>query len=334
MSSLDDEFRFLAGDARRVGRAAPLPAVRRVEAEVADGRRVRALAFDPHRAPELVFLHGIGLNAHSFDPTVLALGAPALSVDLPGHGRSDWRPDARYTPTHLAPDVTAALGALAPRPVTLVGHSLGGLTAAAVAGARAGVIRQLVLVDITPGHVPAAPSGAVAEFIGGQRDFASHEEMVDRAIAFGIGHDRERLARGVALNSRRRADGRWEWAHHLAHLPNVTAAATGEAGEGTDTGTDGAAGAGAAALPTATAPERAFADLWSSLERLHADGVALTLVAASAGFVDSAQLEEWRDRLPRSTVDVVEGPHNLHEAAPRELATVLARAQARAAESG
>lgn len=309
MSSLDDEFRFLAGDARRVGRAAPLPAVRRVEAEVADGRRVRALAFDPHRAPELVFLHGIGLNAHSFDPTVLALGAPALSVDLPGHGRSDWRPDARYTPTHLAPDVTAALGALAPRPVTLVGHSLGGLTAAAVAGARAGVIRQLVLVDITPGHVPAAPSGAVAEFIGGQRDFASHEEMVDRAIAFGIGHDRERLARGVALNSRRRADGRWEWAHHLAHLPNVTAAAT-------------------------ATPERAFADLWSSLERLHADGVALTLVAASAGFVDGAQLDEWRDRLPRSTVDVVEGPHNLHEAAPRELATVLARAQARAAESG
>ena len=51
----------------------------------------------------------MGLNAHGFDPVVLALDAPALALDLPGHGRSDWREDANYRPDLLAADVLTAL---------------------------------------------------------------------------------------------------------------------------------------------------------------------------------------------------------------------------------
>lgn len=302
----DDEFRFLAGDAERVGRSAPLPEVERVVVEATEGRRIAGLRWQPGTPPEYVFLHGAGLNAHGYDPTVLALDVPALALDLPGHGRSDWREDANYSPDLLAADVgaamnTVALGLLASEPVTLVGHSLGGLTAMLVAAARPEAIRRLVVIDITPGVVPSRDAGSISEFITGQRDYATHEEIVDRAIAFGIGSDRAALTRGVALNTRRRPDGRWEWTHHLAHLEGLPIAASDD--------------------PAPLAP------LWGALEAIAAAGVPLTLIAASEGLVGEALREEWADRLPSSTVVTIEGPHNLHEAAPLELAAALREAR-------
>lgn len=297
MSNLDDEFRFLQGDAERVGRSAPLPEVRRVFVDTNEGRRIAGLSWQPGTPPEYVFLHGAGLNAHGYDPVVLALDAPALALDLPGHGRSDWRDDADYRPDLLAADVAVALGRLAPEPVTLVGHSLGGLTAALVAAAQPEAIRRLVIVDITPGVVPGRDAGSIAEFITGQRDYAAHEEIVDRAVAFGIGSDRAALLRGVALNTRRRPDGRWEWTHHLAHLEGLPIAKDGD--------------------PAPLAP------LWGALESVAAAGVPLALIAASQGLVGEALREEWADRLPGSGLVTIEGPHNLHEAAPRELAAAL-----------
>lgn len=299
-----DEFRFLASDASRVGREKPLPEVRRVTADGTEGRVVSAIHWQPNLAPEFVLLHGAGLNAHSFDQTVLALDAPALSIDLPGHGRSDWRSDAGYTPQLMAPDALRTIETFATQPVTLVGHSLGGLTAAALAelqleaadaGASEGLIHRLVIIDITPGVVAKQSARSVTEFITGQRDYGSHEEIVDRAIRFGIGSDREALARGVALNTRQRPDGRWEWTHHFAHLDGLPVRGANE-----------------------TPEER-----WQTLERVHAAGVPVTLVAASDGMVTAEHIDEWRARLPGTEVVTLTGPHNLHEAAPRELAEVL-----------
>lgn len=294
---LDDEFRFLPGDAARVGRSGPLPEVARVEVEVADGRALSGLSWQPSEAPEYVFLHGAGLNAHGYDPTVLALGAPALAVDLPGHGRSDWREDANYRPDLLAADVGVALARFASKPVTLVGHSLGGLTAMVTAASLPQAVQRLVIIDITPGLIPQRDAGSVAEFITGQRAYDTHEEIIDRAIAFGIGSNREALARGIALNTRRRPDGKWEWTHHLAHLDGLPIADE-----------DG---------PAPLAP------LWAALEALDNADVPLALIAASNGLVDEALRDEWAARLPRSTVVTIEGPHNLHEAAPVELAEAL-----------
>lgn len=298
-----DEFRFLAADATRVGRDAPLPEVRRVDTRTGDGRIVSGLAFCPARTPQLVALHGAGLNAHSFDPMLLALDAaagdvPALALDLPGHGRSDWRADADYRPGTIAGDVAHAIAAHATAPVTLVGHSLGGLTAALVAADRPDLVAGLVVVDITPDVSQRGAAGKVAAFISGQRDYGSIAEIVDRAIAFGIGSNPASLTRGVALNTRTRADGRLEWTHHLAHLPGLT----------------GAAGA---------TPNR---DVWAALEHL---AVPTTLVRASAGLVDDAAASAWRRRLPASEIVTLAGPHNLHEAAPRELAAAVRAATAR-----
>ena len=41
--------------------------------------------------PELVFLHGGAQNGHTWDTVMLALGRPAVAVDLPGHGHLQTR---------------------------------------------------------------------------------------------------------------------------------------------------------------------------------------------------------------------------------------------------
>lgn len=294
-----DEFRFLAGDARRVHRLAPLPRMRRVARTTREGKTISALTTSDHIAnldTTFVFLHGAGLNAHTFDPTILALGENAVSIDLPGHGRSDWRMDARYTPDAMATDVAEAMVSLTSGPIHLVGHSLGGLTAIAASVQLAEQVQHLTLIDVTPGISLANEASSVSSFISGQRDFASIEEMVDRAVSFGIGADRDALRRGVELNARQRSDGRFEWSHHFAHLDGL-----GVVGEDA---------------------EHPFNHLWDPLSRF---GESASLIRGSQGFVTDRMQSEWRNRLQHSEMYTIEGGHNLHEHAPRELAHTLRR---------
>src|ERR1044072_4961114 len=62
-----------------------------------DRGSISALRFGD-RPPRVVFLHGGGQNAHTWDTVILGLGEPALAVDLPGHGRSAWRDYGDYGP--------------------------------------------------------------------------------------------------------------------------------------------------------------------------------------------------------------------------------------------
>src|SRR5690606_34891630 len=173
-------------------------------------------------SPTVTYLHGAGLNAHTWDTTALLLGEPALAIDLAGHGDSSWRADADYSPRVLAADVAAALDAWTAQPQVLVGHSLGGLTATALAASRPDLIRAVIIVDITPGIDTSAAPRVLREFYSGATHFASRDEVVERALAFGFGGARTDTERGVFFNTRVRPDGRVEWKHHFAHLAGQT----------------------------------------------------------------------------------------------------------------
>ena len=150
-----NEFSFLAGQAHALGVEAPA-SVTRVSVAAHDGRTISALKYTDDE-PVVTLLHGAGLNAHTWDSTVIAMGLPALAIDLPGHGDSSWRADASYTPDNLADDVVLAIEALTSRPQILVGHSLGGLTAAAIASRRPDLVERVVFVDIVPALGMARP---------------------------------------------------------------------------------------------------------------------------------------------------------------------------------
>ena len=75
--------------------------------------------------PELVFLHGTAMNAHTWDTVALTLDRPLVAFDLPGHGHSSWRDDSTYSPDNLAEAVAQGVERLAPQADAVVGMSLG-----------------------------------------------------------------------------------------------------------------------------------------------------------------------------------------------------------------
>ena len=122
-----DEFALLPENAEQIGATGPLPTVARLD----DGP-ISMLKWGI-AAPEVVFLHGGGQNAHTWDTVILGLGVPALAIDLPGHGRSAWREDGDYGPKLNASTVAPVIRAHAPEARLVVGMSLGGLTALRIA---------------------------------------------------------------------------------------------------------------------------------------------------------------------------------------------------------
>lgn len=102
------------------------------------------------QGPDLVLLHGWGLNLRVWDglASVLEKSFRLICVDLPGHGRSAWNPKAR-TPAEQAWQIHATLTSLSDR-YSLLGWSLGGQIALDLAAAMPGSVDRLVLVATTP----------------------------------------------------------------------------------------------------------------------------------------------------------------------------------------
>jgi pimeloyl-ACP methyl ester carboxylesterase len=204
-----DEFALLHENAEQAGVGA-VPPVQRIEAG-----GISALKWGEVR-PRIVFLHGGGQNAHTWDTVIVGLGEPALAIDLPGHGRSGWRDDGDYGPKQNAETLLPVLREWAPNPELVVGHSLGGLTAIRVATRAPDLVRKLVLVDVTPSapqrhtDMTDAQKGTVA-LIGGDRVFESFAAMVDVTVAAAPHRDRKSLRRGVFHNSKQLDDGTWTW---------------------------------------------------------------------------------------------------------------------------
>ncbi|HEX6422299.1 MAG TPA: alpha/beta hydrolase [Acidimicrobiales bacterium] len=197
------------------------PTVRREFVEVEPGRRLSALVWG-EAEPDLVLLHGGAQNAHTWDTVALALGRPLVAVDLPGHGHSDGGRDGWVAPQANAEDVAAVLRVLAPRARAVVGMSLGGMTALALAHQAPELAPSLVLVDITPG-VTAGKASAITSFIDGPASFDSFDDLLARTIAFNPTRSESSLRRGILHNALQREDGTWVWRHarHRAARPEA-----------------------------------------------------------------------------------------------------------------
>lgn len=293
MAHGESEFDLIVDEADALGMPGDVPHVERVDVPLDDpaGARLSALVWASEQ--RIAFLHGAALNAHTWDGAILSLGRPALALDLPGHGDSSWRDDFDYSPRTNARAVAAALDQLVPHvPQVIVGHSLGGMTAIALLESRPELVERLILVDITPG-LRREDAQQLMAFLSGPLEFDSREQIVELAIAAGIGSDRDALMRGVIFNTRVREDGKVVFKHHFGSPP-----------QGVSFDLD-------------------FSSLWPALER---SAVPTLLVRATDGFLPPPVVQEFRERVPRAEVVEVPSGHNVQEQLPLELSAIISRA--------
>jgi pimeloyl-ACP methyl ester carboxylesterase len=187
-----------------------------VRLPVAGGLYLTGDVGGPVDGPTVLLLHGGGQTRHSWAGTwqVLAeAGWRVWSMDLRGHGDSDWAPDGDYTITAVAADVDALVRQL-PRPPVVVGASLGGISSLLTLGEapdQTDIARALVLVDIAH-RMEIAGRDRIGAFMTGNLDgFASLEEAADVIAAYNPHRPRTTNLSGLAKNLRQRDDGRWVW---------------------------------------------------------------------------------------------------------------------------
>ncbi|MEZ5841089.1 MAG: alpha/beta hydrolase [Hyphomicrobiales bacterium] len=169
--------------------------------------------------PPVLLLHGGGQTRHSWEDTAIRLAAAgfrAITIDQRGHGDSDWVANGAYIFTDYAADVTAVAGEIAERfgerPVA-IGASLGGISALLAEGdASSGLLRALVLVDITPRIDPGGVARILA-FMGDkvEEGFASIEEAADAIASYLPHRKRPESLDGLRKNLRLDPDGRYRW---------------------------------------------------------------------------------------------------------------------------
>lgn len=168
----------------------------------------------PSERPPVLLLHGGGQTRHSWSGTagqLAARGHEAWTMDLRGHGDSDWATDGDYTTNAMVDDLDAVCAEIG-RPPVLVGASMGGLVGLVSEGSlRPGRLRALVLVDIAT-ELEAAGVERIVGFMSAAPDgFATLEEAADAIAAYRPNRPRPSNLDGLRKNLRRGEDGRWRW---------------------------------------------------------------------------------------------------------------------------
>lgn len=119
----------------------------------------------PPSRPPLLLLHGLAGHMGEWDdvlPLLLADGHGVVTCDARGHGASTRRP-RDMTRAACVRDTVTLIRELALAPVTLVGQSLGGLTALLTAAAHPELIHSLILIEAGPnGPNPDLPAQIAA----------------------------------------------------------------------------------------------------------------------------------------------------------------------------
>ncbi len=167
--------------------------------------------------PRVVLLHGLFGQGKNWLTAAKALSSDfrVLMVDLPDHGRSAWTDDFSYP---AMADQLAEL--LADEPVHVVGHSMGGKVAMALALRHPSLVSRLVVVDVSP--VPAAGLSNFPRYVAGMRAL-DLEALPGRAAAdAGLAEAvPDPVVRGFLLQNLRRdpaAGPGWRWQMNLALL--------------------------------------------------------------------------------------------------------------------
>jgi pimeloyl-ACP methyl ester carboxylesterase len=168
--------------------------------------------------PPVVFLHGGGLNAHTWDLVCASLRRVrhCLALDHRGHGESEWSPQMDYSTESQALDLDRFVRAMNLDRFVLVGMSLGGVNALAWAARHGERLAGLVLVDVGP-EIRMAGVQKIAAFTSEQKPLDSIDAVIEKALAFNPRRDPQLLRLSLRHNLRRTPKGQWMWKYDQRH---------------------------------------------------------------------------------------------------------------------
>jgi len=197
--------------------AAQIAGIRVSDVRVAEDRqaivgrtRLHFLDWGTAGKTPIVFLHGGGLTAHTWDLVCLSLRADyhCLALDQRGHGDSEWSPEVDYGAEAHLRDIEGFVEQQGFERFFLAGQSMGALNAFVYATRHSERIAGLVLIDAGP-RVRTAGAQRIVDFIHDTAEVDSIEELVEKAIAFNPLRDRRLLSWSLRKNLRRLPNGRW-----------------------------------------------------------------------------------------------------------------------------
>lgn len=139
------------------------------------------------KGPVLVMLHGLFGNLDNFRSVSLHLErtATVIRLDLPGHGHSPSLPVLSIEA--MATAVLEELDALGVRSFNLLGHSLGGKVAMAVAAnEQCKGLQQLCVVDIAPKLYPPHYQSVIDALLSLDLDELANRREADRQLRSSI----------------------------------------------------------------------------------------------------------------------------------------------------
>lgn len=171
-------------------------------------------AYGNPAAPPVILLPGGGQTRHAWGGAAQRLAADgwyALSLDLRGHGDSDWASDADYSLPAFVADLLEVARSLE-QPPALVGASLGGITSLLAAGEHArDAFTAIVLVDIAPRMEPQGVEKIVGFMRAHLEGFATLEDAADAITEYMPHRKRPKDLSGLTKNLRLGPDGRYRW---------------------------------------------------------------------------------------------------------------------------
>jgi pimeloyl-ACP methyl ester carboxylesterase len=177
-----------------------------------DGLELSGSAYGDPEAPPVLFFHGGGQSRNAWLGSAVRVaeaGYYGISIDLRGHGDSDWAADGDYLLDAFGRDVERLLTHFY-RPVTLVGASRGGQSALVGGSRHRDRVRLLMLADVAPMMRDDGVDGIRAFFAEGAQGFATVGAAAD-SLARHLDQPRMADASKLTRSMRQDATGRWQW---------------------------------------------------------------------------------------------------------------------------
>ncbi len=199
--------------AKSAGLTITAPAEPTDEEVSVNGFKFHYLDWGNKHLPHLLFIHGFAQQAHSFDFAALGLRDRfhVISVDLRGHGDTDWSTDGSYLLSEYVADIALFVDALGLTDLSICGLSLGGRVAFVYAADHPSVVRSLVVVDAAP-DLNLSGSSRIRDFVQGEDEWDSFDDLVNHVA----GYTRklrpiEQIRGSVRRAAKELPNGRWTW---------------------------------------------------------------------------------------------------------------------------